>query len=112
MIKVFFCTLLFAMSSNIMAANRLLVEGVKVTGVRSYETTDGTTSVFLTINGLGRVGPNPDVPSVNCELWTYSKNVFSVALAAKTSGQKVNIDYVASGTGDAFCKVRYLEVVE
>lgn len=110
--KVLLCIVLLAMSSTTMAANRLLVEGAKVTSVRSYETTDGTTNVYLSINGQGRIGPNPDVPSVNCELWTNSKNVFSIALAAKSSGQKVNIDYVAAGTSDAFCKVRYLEVIE
>lgn len=88
------------------------INGATVTTVRAYEKSDGTTQVFIALNGNGRVGPNPDVPSVNCELWTYTNQVFSLALAAKTSGQKVNVAYVAAGTGDAYCKVRYFEIAE
>lgn len=87
-----------------------VVNGAIVTTVRAYETTDGSTRVFIAVNGNNRIGPNPDVPSVNCELWTYTDQVFSLALAAKASGQKVNMVYVPTGTGDALCKVRYFEI--
>lgn len=84
----------------------------KVTKVRVYETGDDSTSVFIGINGLSRVGPNPEATGTNCELWTNSRNVLSVALIAKSSGQKVDIAYVANGSNPAFCKVRYLSLVQ
>jgi len=86
------------------------VSNATVTTVRAYEKSDGSTQVFIALNGNSRVGPNPEVPSVNCELWTYTDQVFSLALAAKASGQKINVAYVAAGTGDAYCKVRYFEI--
>mgnify|MGYP006194032367 CR=1 FL=1 len=102
---------LFAIAVSITSyAADLTVNGATVTTVRAYERNDGTTQVFIALNGHSRVGPNPDVPSINCELWTYTGQVFSTALAAKASGQKVNVAYVAAGTGDAYCKVRYLEI--
>ena len=88
-----------------------IVSGATVTTVRAYETNDGSTRIFIALNNHSRVGPNPDVPSVDCELWTYTKQVFSVALAAKASGQKVNVVYVPGDTSDAYCKVRYFEMV-
>ncbi|MDM3869727.1 hypothetical protein QSV34_00025 [Porticoccus sp. W117] len=104
------CLLLIPALSQ--AADGIVNAGV-ITKVRAYETSDGSTVVYLQINGQNRVGPNPDIPSVNCELWTYTKEVFSIALAAKSSGKKVNIRYIPRGNGDdAFCKVRYLEIID
>ena len=97
-------TLVFAVDGNVSQG--------EVTTVRAYETGDDSTSVFIGINGQSRVGPNPEATGTNCELWTYSRNVLSVALVAKSSGQKVNIAYVANGSNPAFCKVRYMSLVQ
>ncbi|MES2820997.1 MAG: hypothetical protein V4812_18635 [Pseudomonadota bacterium] len=86
------------------------ISGAVVTAVRAYETHDGSTRAFIAVNGQGRVGPNPDAPSVNCQLWTYTNQVLGLALAAKTSGQKVNITYVSTTAGDEFCNVYSFEI--
>lgn len=107
--KYFLGSVAFFISALSFSADNT-VNGATVTTVRAYEKSDGSTQVFIALNGNNRVGPNPDAPSVNCELWTYTNQVFSLALAAKTSGQKINVAYVAAGTGDGYCKVRYFEI--
>jgi hypothetical protein len=102
---------LLALAPAIGLASDGVVTGGEVTAVRAYEKADGSTAIFLAINGNSRVGPNPLAPSTNCELWTYTKDVYSLALTAKTSGQRVNIRYVARGDNDAYCKVRYMEII-
>ncbi|UTW46451.1 hypothetical protein KFE80_06120 [bacterium SCSIO 12696] len=111
-LKLLVATAFYLAALPVNAADGAINAGV-VTKVRAYEASDGSTRVYLQINGKNRVGPNPDAPSVNCELWTYTKEVFSIALAAKASGKKVNIRYIPRGNGDdAFCMVRYLEVID
>lgn len=104
--KILFTILLIASPLQLLA-NHLYVTTATVTEVRAYETSDGSTNVFIGVNNNSRVGPNPNNTSVNCELWTFSKDVLSIALTAKASGQKVKISYVPrEDTGDEFCKVR------
>ncbi len=110
MLKIFILSILLV-SSYAFSAERSVV-GAKITTVRAYERSDGSTQIYLAVNNRSRVGPNPSIPSVDCELWTHTKEVFSVALAAKASGQMVNIVYVPWDNGDAYCKVRYLEITE
>ncbi len=93
------------------AADGVVNDGL-ITLVRAYETSDGSTSVFLGVNGRRRVGPNPDEPAVDCELWTNSEQVYSLALTAKTSAQRVNVRYVPRGENKEFCTVRFLELIE
>ena len=109
--KFLILLILVLFSEPVFSADKTVL-GATVTTVRAYERADGASQVFIALNGYSRVGQNPDVPSVNCELWTYTKEVFSLALAAKASGNKINVGYVASGTGDTFCKVRYFEISE
>ena len=65
---------------------------------------------MLFINDNSRVGPNPANPSVNCELWTADKLVYSTALAALMSSKKVTVRYVDSGSASVYCDVDYLRV--
>jgi hypothetical protein len=53
-------------------ANESTVSSATVTRVQAYETNDGSTSVWLWLNGNARVGPNPSNTSNTCELWTNS----------------------------------------
>lgn len=101
----------FIIANSALAADGI-INGGTVTYVAAYETTDDSTRIFIRINGSQRVGPNPDYPDTNCELWTYTKDVYSLALTAKSTGQKVNIAYVANGDNHAYCKVRYIALTD
>jgi len=93
------------------SAAELTVSSAQVTRVQVYETTDGSTNVWLWLNGNGRIGPNPTNSSVTCELWTYSKAVHASALAAMLSGKKIDVTYLDNSSGSYWCKVGTLSVV-
>ncbi|NOU52143.1 hypothetical protein HG263_16560 [Pseudoalteromonas sp. JBTF-M23] len=83
-----------------------------ISSMKVYETPDDTVNVWINVNGSSRIGPNPDNPSVTCELWTNSKLVHSSALAALMGEKKVNIWYVDRGDKSHWCKVKVLEVTK
>ena len=97
--------------SCLSSAAELTVSTAQVSRVQVYETTDGSTNVWLWLNGNGRIGPNPTNSSVTCELWTNSKAVHASALAAMLSGKKVDVTYLDSSNGSYWCKVKTLSVV-
>lgn len=103
--------LVAAFACDLSVAAELTVLAAQVSKVRVYETTDGSTSVWLWLNGNARVGPNPTNASVTCELWTNSKSVHATALAAMLSGKKVDVTYLDRGEGSYWCKVEALAVV-
>jgi hypothetical protein len=98
-------------SSSHVSAAELTVSAAQVSRVQVYETTDGSTSVWLWLNGNGRVGPNPANASLTCELWTSSKAVHASALAAMLSGKKIDVTYLDNSNGSYWCKVKTLAVV-
>lgn len=100
-----------ALASGLSFAAELTVSTAQVSRVQVYETTDGSTSVWLWLNGGSRVGPNPTNSSVTCELWTNSKGVHASALAAMLSGKKVDVTYLDNSNGSYWCKVKALAVL-
>jgi hypothetical protein len=64
------------------------------------------------LNGSGRVGPNPTNSGVTCELWTYDKGVYATALAALTSGKRVDVSYVDNSSGSFWCRVQSFAIVD
>jgi len=81
-----------------------------VTAVRVYETAEGSTSGVISLNGNYQVGPNPEHPETNCELWSHNSNVIKAALQAKATNASVHVAYVNNGSNPAFCKVRFFVV--
>ncbi|HEY0923544.1 hypothetical protein [Rheinheimera pacifica] len=94
--------LIFLFVVNV-SAQTLTLQNANITGVQTYATPDDSVSVWLHVNGDGRVGPNPNNPSKTCELWTHDKTVYSTALAAAMSGKKVTITYKDRGEGTYWC---------
>ena len=88
----------------------LVVSDAKISRVQPYATQDDSVSARLFVNNSSRIGPNPDDTSVNCELWTYDKTVYSAAMSALLSGSRVIIRYVARGDDVNFCRVDYMGV--
>ena len=87
------------------------ITDAEVNGLVVYEVSDDATRVKLIVNNQSRVGPNPDSPSTDCELWTDNASVYAAALTAKTTGNKVKIVYTARGDAPEFCSVRYLQLL-
>jgi len=102
-VKKIIFTLLIVFASDLLVANSLNVYGATVTRVQVYETSDDSVSVWIFLNGLGRVGPNPVNQSFTCEL-------YSAALAASMSGKKVDVTYVDNGSGTYWCDVRNFSI--
>ena len=108
---IFLCLLALSIPLSSFAAH-LVVSKAEITTVRIYERADGSTNSYIGVNNRKRVGPNPNGSGVDCELWTNTDQVFTTALAAKVSGQKVNIKYRPRGDNNAACVVTYLEIIE
>lgn len=92
-----------------------VLNNVSITEVRIYEsaTKPNDLKVRLSVDGNAYVGDNPDVTDgngdpISCKLFTTTESVMLLALKAKAKDLKVDIRYVAEGTDDTHCKVRYL----
>lgn len=107
--KTIWCATLI-LATNYAYATDLTVSDVSVTKVQVYETSDGSTKVWIHLNGNSRVGPNPVNPSTTCELWTNNDAVYSTALSAMMSGKKVSVSYVDRGEGSYWCTVRHFSI--
>lgn len=98
------------LSSGYSMASPLTVNNATVTKVRVYETADNGTTAWIHLNNKSNVGPNPANTSNECELWTNNQSVYSAALAALMSGNKVDVSYRDRGEGTYWCNVRSLSV--
>jgi len=104
-----FCfTVLFSISA--IGAN-LTITNAKVTAIKIYETTDDSLNIWIMLDGNSRVGPNPDNPSVTCELWSHDKAIHSTALAALMAGKNVTVRYVDRGDKSYWCNVKDLTIM-
>jgi len=94
--------------------NALEVYNAEVSAVRAYELDDNRAMGVIYLNQQMHVGPNPSNPDVQCELWTYNKNVLNLAMDARQSKTPVTVHYVDSSNvtsgpkGPGFCQVKFI----